>query len=72
MSGSSNPLGVTPKYDLLRLSFYPFFYLKDIFGVSVFIFLFIFFIIFIPNFLGHADNYIEANSIVTPPHIVPE
>lgn len=69
-SGSNNPLGVPSIYD--RIPFYPYFYVKDLFGLFVFILLFAGFVIYSPNYLGHADNYIEANPLVTPSHIVPE
>jgi len=68
--GSNNPLGV--KTDTDSISFYPYFYVKDLFG---FILIFVglsFFVFFSPNALGHSDNYIAANPIVTPSHIVPE
>jgi len=54
------------------MSFYPYFYLKDLFGFFVFILLFSYFVFFNPNYLGHPDNYIPANPLVTPAHIVPE
>jgi ubiquinol-cytochrome c reductase cytochrome b subunit len=55
-----------------RIPFHPYFTLKDIFGVLVFLALFAYFVFFNPNILGHPDNYTEANPMVTPPHIVPE
>jgi ubiquinol-cytochrome c reductase cytochrome b/c1 subunit len=45
---------------------------KDGFFMAVFVILFAWFVFYIPNFLGHADNYIPANPAVTPAHIVPE
>ena len=68
--GSNNPLGINSILD--RVSFYPYFYVKDLFGFFVFVVFFSFFIIYAPNYLGHPDNYIEANPLVTPAHIVPE
>jgi len=68
--GSNNPLGVNGIYD--RIPFYPYFYVKDLFGFMIFIWIFSMFVIYAPNYLGHADNYIEANPLVTPAHIVPE
>jgi ubiquinol-cytochrome c reductase cytochrome b subunit len=68
--GSSNPLGVTLKVE--NVSFYPYFYVKDLFGFIVFLFVFFIFIFYNPNGLGHPDNYIEANPMKTPLHIVPE
>jgi len=69
-NGSNNPLGLDSKSG--KISFYPYFYIKDLFGVFIFTIFFSMFIFFAPNFLGHPDNYIPANSLVTPPHIVPE
>ena len=69
-AGSNNPLGVLSIYD--RISFYPYFYVKDLFGLFIFILVFSFFVIYAPNYRGHPDNYIEANPLVTPAHIVPE
>jgi ubiquinol-cytochrome c reductase cytochrome b subunit len=68
--GSNNPLGLNTNIDLV--SFYPYFYVKDLFAFLILIFFFSFFIFFFPNSLGHSDNYIMANSLVTPSHIVPE
>jgi len=68
--GSNNPLGINTNVD--TVSFYPYFYVKDLFSFLIFVVLFSIFIFFIPNVLGHSDNYIVANSLVTPPHIVPE
>lgn len=68
--GSNNPLGISSIYD--RIAFYPYFYVKDLFGFILFIMVFSFFVIYAPNYLGHPDNYIEANPMVTPAHIVPE
>jgi quinol-cytochrome oxidoreductase complex cytochrome b subunit len=70
LDGSTNPLGICTKLD--RISFYPYFYLKDLFGVVVFFIFFSLFLFFEPNLLGHPDNYIKANALVTPAHIVPE
>lgn len=68
--GSNNPLGIHSVYD--RLPFYPYFYVKDLFGFVIFVWFFSMFVIYAPNLLGHPDNYIEANPLVTPAHIVPE
>ena len=46
--------------------------IKDAFALLIFLLIFAFFVFFSPNILGHADNYIEANPLVTPAHIVPE
>jgi ubiquinol-cytochrome c reductase cytochrome b subunit len=69
-NGSNNPLGVHSGID--KIPFYPYFVIKDLFSwVIAFIFYFGF-VFFAPNYLGHTDNYIEANAMVTPAHIVPE
>jgi quinol-cytochrome oxidoreductase complex cytochrome b subunit len=70
LEGSNNPLGVCTKID--KVNFYPYFVLKDIFGLICFLTFFAYFVFFNPNYLGHPDNYIRANSLVTPTHIVPE
>ena len=67
---SNNPLGFNSNVD--KIPFHPYFIYKDLFGLIVFCILFSFFIYFAPNMLGHSDNYIPANPLVTPPHIVPE
>jgi ubiquinol-cytochrome c reductase cytochrome b subunit len=69
--GSSNILGFSTKI-IDKIAFYPYFIIKDIVGVGIFLIIFFIFIFFYPNLLGHTDNYIEANSLVTPTHIVPE
>lgn len=68
--GSNNPLGVNTNVD--TVPFYPYYYVKDLFAFSMFVFVFAFFVFFYPNVLGHSDNYIPANPMVTPAHIVPE
>ena len=69
-TGSNNPLGVESFSN--SISFYPYFYVKDLLGTVAMFFIFAYFIFFNPNILGHSDNYIMANPIVTPTHIVPE
>ena len=68
--GSNNPLGINT--NLETIPFYPYFYVKDLFFFFIFLSVFSFFLFFYPNTLGHPDNYIPANPLVTPPHIVPE
>jgi len=68
--GSNNPLGIHSNVDVL--TFYPYFYVKDLFAFLILILIFGFFIIYYPNLLGHPDNYIPANPMSTPAHIVPE
>ena len=69
--GSNNPLGIHGK-DVDKVTFYPYYYVKDFYFFWVFIFVFSYFVFLDPNVLGHPDNYIEANPMVTPAHIVPE
>ena len=68
--GSNNPLGSSTNTD--TVSFYPYFYTKDLFSFLILVTLFLFFVVYFPNALGHADNYIPANPLSTPAHIVPE
>ena len=70
LDGSGNPLGLNNTPD--RVPFYPYFYVKDLFAFFSFVVFFSVFVFFFPNMLGHPDNYIEANAMVTPAHIVPE
>jgi ubiquinol-cytochrome c reductase cytochrome b subunit len=68
--GSNSPLGINTNVD--TVSFYPYFYVKDLFSFLILVFFFSFFVFFYPNALGHPDNYIPANPLSTPAHIVPE
>jgi ubiquinol-cytochrome c reductase cytochrome b subunit len=71
--GNNNPIGIDikkPSKD--TVSFHPYIVVKDLFALLLFLILFAFFVFYSPNVLGHADNYIEANPLVTPAHIVPE
>jgi len=69
--GSGNELGIkTHLYN--KISFFPYFVIKDIFGIVLLLILYCFFLFFLPEKLGHSDNYIMANPLVTPSHIVPE
>ena len=68
--GSNNPLGANSSTD--KVAFYPYFYVKDLVGWVAFAIFFSVFVFFYPNFLGHPDNYIPANPMSTPAHIVPE
>lgn len=68
--GSNNPLGINASVD--KISFYPYFYVKDLVGWVAFAIFFSIFVFYAPNVLGHPDNYIPANPMSTPAHIVPE
>jgi ubiquinol-cytochrome c reductase cytochrome b/c1 subunit len=72
VTGSGNPLGIEPKSKRDTIPFHPYYTTKDGFGILVFLIVYAFFIFFAPNVLGHPDNYIPANPMQTPPHIVPE
>lgn len=70
--GNGNPTGVEVKAKRDTLSFHPYYTMKDLFAIVVFFIPFAWFVFFAPDILGHPDNYIMANSQVTPAHIVPE
>ena len=72
VAGQNNPAGVEPKSDKDTVPFTPYATVKDAFFIGVFCILYAWFVFYIPNYLGHADNYIPANPGVTPAHIVPE
>src|SRR5271154_1650560 len=72
MHGSNNPLGIDVKSPQDVVPFHPYYTMKDFFGFGVFFIIFAWIVFFAPNALGDADNYIPANSMVTPAHIVPE
>jgi ubiquinol-cytochrome c reductase cytochrome b/c1 subunit len=72
VAGQGNPAGVEPKTDKDTVPFTPYATIKDAFGLSCFMLLYMWFVFYTPNYLGHADNYIPANPGVTPSHIVPE
>lgn len=73
VTGSNNPTGIDVK-DKQKdtLPFHPYYTMKDSFGLLVFVFVYAMFVFFMPNALGHPDNYTPANPMVTPAHIVPE
>ena len=70
--GSNNPTGVDVKSKKDTIPFHPYYTVKDCFGFGVFFLIFFGFVFFSPNSLGHPDNYIPANPMITPLHIVPE
>ena len=70
--GSNNPTGVDVKTKKDTIPFHPYYTVKDFFGFGIFFLIFFYFVFFSPNSLGHPDNYIPADPMVTPPHIVPE
>ena len=70
--GSNNPAGIEVKSSRDIVTFHPYYTMKDGFALVLFIALFAGLVFYAPNLLGHSDNYIPANPLVTPPHIVPE
>jgi quinol-cytochrome oxidoreductase complex cytochrome b subunit len=68
--GSNNPLGISSATD--KISFFPYFFIKDTLSLVALLLFFSYFVYFSPNTLGHSDNYIPGNPMVTPEHIVPE
>jgi ubiquinol-cytochrome c reductase cytochrome b subunit len=70
--GSNNPIGIDTKGPQDTISFHPYYTIKDVFGIAVFLLLLAMVVFFFPNAMGHPDNYIPANAMQTPAHIVPE
>ena len=70
--GNGNPTGVNVKGSQDTVPFHPYYTMKDGFAIVVFMILFSAFTVFAPNYLGHAINYLPANPLATPAHIVPE
>jgi ubiquinol-cytochrome c reductase cytochrome b/c1 subunit len=69
---SNNPLGIDMKGPQDAIPFHPYYTVKDMFGIGLFLMFYLAFVFWAPNFFGEPDNYIPANPMVTPPHIVPE
>jgi quinol-cytochrome oxidoreductase complex cytochrome b subunit len=70
--GSNNPLGIDHHGPQDSIPFHPYYTIKDLFGLTVFLLIFSVFVFFLPNALGDPQNYIPANPLQTPPDIVPE
>ena len=70
--GSSNPTGVEVKSESDTVPFYPYYVGKDGWTIGLFMIFYSLFVFFMPNALGHPDNYVPANPMQTPAHIVPE
>ena len=71
--GNNNPVGIDIKQPSKEtVPFHPYIIIKDLYALLIFLIIFSGFVFFVPNVLGHPDNYIEANPMVTPSHIVPE
>ncbi|MDH3668290.1 MAG: cytochrome b N-terminal domain-containing protein [Paracoccaceae bacterium] len=77
-TGNSNPTGVEVRRDSIEVvkkdtvPFWPYYVVKDLYALSLILTIFAAFVWFMPDYLGHPDNYKEANPLVTPAHIVPE
>ena len=72
ITGSNNPTGVEPKTAKDTIPFHPYYTIKDLFGLTIFFIIYAAVVFYAPNYLGDPDNYIQANPMVTPTHIVPE
>ena len=72
VTGQTNPTGVEVKSKTDTLAFTPYATIKDAFATVLFLAGYAYFVFYMPNYLGHPDNYVEANPLVTPAHIVPE
>jgi ubiquinol-cytochrome c reductase cytochrome b/c1 subunit len=72
VAGQNNPAGIEPKTEKDTVPFTPHATIKDGFGLACFMIFYAWFVFYVPNYLGDADNYIPANPGVTPAHIVPE
>ena len=71
--GNNNPVGIDLKKDGSdTVPFHPYIVIKDLFALVIFMIVFAGFVFYAPNILGHSDNYIQADPLVTPAHIVPE
>ncbi len=70
--GSNNPLGIDRKGPQDSIPFHPYYTIKDLFGLSFALTIFFAVVFFIPDYMGHPDNYIPADPLKTPAHIVPE
>ncbi len=72
VTGQTNPTGIEPKSSTDTVPFTPHATVKDAFAMVVFLGVYAYFVFYMPNYLGHPDNYIVANPLKTPAHIVPE
>ncbi len=72
ITGSGNPLGIEPKGPQDTVPFHPYYTAKDSVGLVVYFAVFAVLVFFAPNMLGDPANYIPADPLVTPTHIVPE
>ncbi|MGN6146118.1 MAG: cytochrome b, partial [Mesorhizobium sp.] len=72
VTGQNNPTGIEVKSKTDTVPFTPYATIKDAMGMVVFLLVYAYFVFYLPNYLGHPDNYTIANPLKTPAHIVPE
>lgn len=70
--GSTSPSGAVPIHGTNTIPFHPYYTIKDYFGFGVYFIIYAYIVFFAPNAFNHPDNYILANPMSTPEHIVPE
>lgn len=70
VNGGNNKFNLFIKFDKVR--FFPYYFAKDLYYTNYIVLVYLILIGFAPNYLLHVDNYVEADPLVTPPHIVPE
>jgi ubiquinol-cytochrome c reductase cytochrome b/c1 subunit len=70
--GNNNPVGVDVKSGQDTVPFHPYYTIKDAFAAMVFLMVFAVFVFYAPTYMGHAINYVPADPLQTPAHIVPE
>lgn len=70
--GSNNPTGIDVKTDKDTVGFHPYYTAKDFITIILYLIIFFAFVFFAPDYLGHSDNFIPADPMITPQHIVPE
>jgi len=70
--GNNNPLGIEVKEPQDTLPFHPYYTVKDLFYMALFVIFFAAIVFYAPDLLGNPDNYTPANPLVTPPDIVPD
>ncbi|MEA1938456.1 MAG: cytochrome b N-terminal domain-containing protein [Pseudomonadota bacterium] len=72
VTGSNNPLGIEPKTTKDTITFHPFYTVKNMFALTVFLIVYLGMVFFASDFFSHPDNYIQADPLVTPEHIAPK
>jgi ubiquinol-cytochrome c reductase cytochrome b subunit len=72
VTGNNNPDGIDVKDEQDTLPFHPYYTMKDLFAIVVFLMVYAAFVFYSPWYMGHSINFVPANPLNTPPHIVPE